>query len=115
MSSAEIPRHWAETDGGEERVGGSAPTRLEVEAGEVRARANGCGRLRKLLSDGAWHSALELVDVGGLRYGGRLHEIRHGLDGSPALDVEGEPQVRGGRPVWRYRARPVAPWQARLL
>jgi hypothetical protein len=38
--------------------------------------------LRELLSDGRQHHMSELIRVGGYRYGGRLHELRHdeGLD-----------------------------------
>lgn len=38
--------------------------------------------LRELLSDGRQHHMSELIKVGGYRYGGRLHELRHdeGLD-----------------------------------
>jgi hypothetical protein len=95
------PRHWQEA--AEDR-GDDEPSRLELEAGDVAARDTACARLRALLADGGWHSALELVDVGGLRYGGRLHEIRRGLDGAPALDVEGEAREHRGRSVWWYRA-----------
>lgn len=56
-----------------------------------------------------WHSALELVEVGGLRYGGRLHEIRRGQDGAPALEVEAEARPQNGRTVWWYRAAPSRP------
>jgi len=76
--------------------------------GEITARRTACTRLRKLLADGRWHSALELVEVGGLRYGGRLHEIRRGQDGAPALDVECEAREQGGRQVWFYRAARAA-------
>ncbi len=107
-------RHWSEP--GEERDRGEdvEPSSLQREAGDVTARENARARLRKLLADGRWHSALELVDVGGLRYGGRLHEIRRGLDGAPALDVESEARPLGGRNVWYYRAR-LGPWQGSLL
>lgn len=30
-----------------------------------------------LLSDGGWHSGLELVSVGGMRAPARVHELRH--------------------------------------
>lgn len=102
-------KHWSETDEREDRDE-AAPSRLELEAGDVRARANACARLRALLADGRWHDAPELVQVGGLRYGGRLHEIRRGQDGAPALDVEAEPHARGGRQVWALpAAAPAAP------
>jgi hypothetical protein len=80
---------------------------LQLEMGDLAARGNACSRLRRLLADGKWHSALELVEVGGLRYGGRLHEIRRGLDGAPALDVEAEAREHRGRQVWWYRAAPA--------
>ncbi len=77
--------------------------RLQLEAGEIVARDTACARLRALLADGLAHSAFELVDVAGLRYGGRLHELRRGLDGKPPLDVTGEPRQHGARLVWFYR------------
>jgi hypothetical protein len=109
-------RHWAEAADGDEGLdrNESGPSRLELEAGEVRARANACARLRALLADGRWHEAPELVEVGGLRFGGRLFEIRRGLDGAPSLDVEAEPRPRAGRVVWAYRVA-VHGWQGKLL
>ncbi len=110
--SAAPPRHWSEVDEGDdlrkpENAGNlrAAPgrTTLSLEAGELAARENACVRLRKKLADGRWHSALELVEVAGLRFGGRLFEIRRGLDGGPALDVEAEARERGARQVWFYR------------
>lgn len=50
--------------------------------------ATNCSRLRALLSDGAWHSMRELQEVAGWRYGGRLHELKHGKDGGPPMDHE---------------------------
>jgi hypothetical protein len=99
------PLHWQEE--AEERAlevrQVAAPTRLQLEAGDVAARETACARLRTLLADGRWHSALELVEAGGLRYGGRLHEIRRGEDGGRPLDVEAEPREHAGRQVWHYR------------
>ncbi|WP_242344010.1 hypothetical protein [Anaeromyxobacter terrae] len=78
---------------------------LSLEMGDVRARETACTRLRALLAGGAWRSALELVEAGGLRYGGRLHELRRGEDGGPPLEVESEVREHNGRRVWWYRAR----------
>ena len=94
------PLHWQEE--AEERALAARHVavgrrRLEIEAGDVAARETACARLRAVLGDSAWHSALELVEAGGLRYGGRLHEIRRGLDGAPALEVEAEPRELPGR------------------
>lgn len=97
------PRHWSDTERDQELAAG-APLRLQLEAGDLAARETACARLRKLLADGQWHSALELVDVAGLRYGGRLHELRRGLDGGPPLDVESQARQQGRRQVWAYRA-----------
>jgi hypothetical protein len=96
------PRHWQEEaeERREERAG------LELDMGDLAARGTACARLRALLADGAWHSALELVEVGGLRYGGRLHELRRGADGEPALDVDAEARPHRGRQVWWYRVAP---------
>lgn len=103
------PVHWTEATERDEEpsavpVTSHGTPRLQLEAGDVAARGSACARLRALLADGRWHSALELVDAGGLRYGGRLHEIRRGLDGEPALDVEAEAREHGRRQVWHYRA-----------
>jgi hypothetical protein len=93
------PRHWQEEaeDRREERAA------IELDMGNLAARGTACARLRALLADGAWHSALELVQVGGLRYGGRLYEIRRGDDGSPPLDVETAARCQGRRQLWFYR------------
>lgn len=98
LPTAEPLVHW------QERVEDRAA--LSLEAGDLAARETACARLRTLLGDRAWHSALELVDVAGLRYGGRLFELRRGLDGGPALDVEGEARAHGNRTVWWYRIAP---------
>jgi hypothetical protein len=98
------PPHWQEA--AEDRsaeVRRPARTRLALEMGEVRARSTACERLRELLGDGDWHSALELADIGGLRFGGRLFELRRGQDGGPPLDVEAQPREHAGRLVWWYR------------
>jgi hypothetical protein len=80
---------------------------LALTFGDLAAIGTACAKLRAFLADGAWHSALELVQVGGLRFGGRLHEIRRGLDGQPALDVETEARSHNGRRVWWYRLAPA--------
>jgi hypothetical protein len=98
------PRHWQEEAEERAEEAPAPPPRLELEAGDLAARETASARLRALLADGQWHSALELVDAGGLRYGARLLEIRRGLDGAPALDVQGEAHEYRGRTVWRYRA-----------
>lgn len=36
-----------------------------------------------LLSDRHWHSIHELIGVGGVRAGSRIHELRRGEDGGP--------------------------------
>lgn len=63
--------------------------------------ATKCAALRKLLSDGRWHSMQEMQDAGGFRYGGRVEEIRKGKDGLPPLDIE----TRGHGNAFEYRAR----------
>ncbi|MFY3742451.1 hypothetical protein ACOQFB_00965 [Anaeromyxobacter sp. Red801] len=98
------PQHWQEL--AEERsleVRQPPRSRLQVELGDLVARDGACARLRALLADGAWHSALELVEAGGLRFGARLFELRRGQDGGPPLDVEGEARDAGGRSRWFYR------------
>jgi hypothetical protein len=82
---------------------GSASSSL---AAPIAARRGACARLRRVLADGAWHSALELLEVGGLRYGGRLHEIRRGDDGGQPLAVEGEPRSGERGRLWFYRVAP---------
>lgn len=77
---------------------------LRHDAAAVTRRAGKAAALRRLLADGAWHTATELEAVGGRRYGARLHEIRRGDDGRPAVEIEG--QRRGGARgdcEWRYR------------
>jgi hypothetical protein len=114
-----LARHWSELAERESeaeeataaarepaRSVGSGRSRLSLEMGEVSARETACARLRKLLADGAWHSALELQEVAGFRYGGRLFELRRGDDGGPALDVEAEARAGGARQLWWYRVAP---------
>jgi hypothetical protein len=43
---------------------------------------------RRLLGDGRWHSADELRQVAGWRYGARLYELRRGEDGRPPLVID---------------------------
>lgn len=64
-----------------------------VRQGRVRTR------LRSLLADRRWHSTAELLTVAGSGVSSRLHELREGADGMPALDVVCE---RRGRVFW-YR------------
>lgn len=60
--------------------------------------------LRRLLSDGCWHSSSALVRAGvGYRYGAVVMRVRRGQDGEPPLDVETR-QVSASR--WEYRVRP---------
>lgn len=87
------PKHWQEQA---ENHGEDEPTRLELEAGDVAARSTACARLRALLADGRWHSALELVDHGGLRYGGRLYEIDTGSMASRPSTSRPRPASTGG-------------------
>lgn len=101
--SASPPRHWTEPDEDEPPLAPSAARSLE--AAELGKRANACQKIRALLRDGAWHGSPELADVGGMRFGARLLEIRRGADGDRPLDVEAEARPRGGRMVWFYRAR----------
>lgn len=49
-----------------------------------------------VLQDGAWHSALDLVQVGGLRFAARIHELRHD-DGHRILN-----QVVDSRSAYRW-------------
>lgn len=60
-----------------------------------------CQALRELLSDGRWHNHSEMMAAGGARFGGRLHEIRRGVDGGPQLNVE--KKAVGGDVLWLYR------------
>lgn len=110
-ASAPAParRHWSEA-GERDHDEEAAPARaaLSFEAGDVSARETACQRLRTFLADGAWHSALEMVEAGGLRFGARLLELRRGLDGGVPLDIEVERRARAGRFVWFYRVAPPA-------
>lgn len=58
-------------------------------------------RLLAFLGDGQWHSQQELTEVAGMRYGGRIHELREA-----GHNVES--QQLGPR-RWFYRLRPSAP------
>lgn len=64
-----------------------------VRQGRVRTR------LRSLLADRRWHSTAELLTVAGSGVSSRLHELREGADGMPAVVVVCE---RRGRVFW-YR------------
>lgn len=72
------------------------PSQLPLFARKAPGR---CERLRALLADGRWHLADELREVAGWRYGARLYELRHGLDGGPAITVE----VRAAGGTHEYR------------
>jgi hypothetical protein len=111
-----MPSHWAETgEPSDERDPADvAPAQLQVEAGEAVARTSHRARLRAALADGQWHSSAELAEIAGLRFGGRVYELRRGADGLAALDIEAEARVLGGRQRWFYRLRPAQPWQGRL-
>jgi hypothetical protein len=104
--------HWSEADRDPEAPAAAGRAAGLSLRGEITARRTACSALRKLLAGGGWHSALELVEVGGLRYGGRLYEIRRGLDGGPPLDVEGEAREQGRRWFYRIAPAPAAPRQA---
>lgn len=59
-------------------------------------------RIYDLLSDGAWHSTIEIQHVGGCDGCRRLRELRQ-----MGISIEGEPQKTPNG--WRYRMRI---WQA---
>lgn len=71
--------------------------------------ANRCTALRELLSDRKEHAGAELEAIGGRRFGARVHSIRRGEDGLPALQVECE--TRGSESYWT--ARPYRPDEPR--
>lgn len=54
--------------------------------------------LRALLSDGLWHTQQELERAGGMRFGGRIHELR-----KAGFRVE-KRMVDGDSSRWVYRA-----------
>lgn len=66
---------------------------------------NACGRLRHVMSDGAWHQHHELEQVGGRRFPARLHDIERGADGGPSLAYECR-AVDGREGAYEYRLRP---------
>lgn len=47
---------------------------------ERKRRLSNRERLFAALSDGAWHSGPALAEVAGLRFGARVHELRHRED-----------------------------------
>lgn len=65
---------------------------------------NACGRLRRLMSDGAWHASAELERVGGRRFPARLHDIERGEDGYPSLAYDCR-AVDGREGAYEYRLR----------
>ena len=123
-TGATLPKHWQETaeerdevefgeELGPDKVSlpsfRSTPavslSPVSLEMGEVVARAAASFRLRKLLADGAWHSALELAEVGGLRFGGRLFDPARARRGAAARRRgRGAPARRAPRVVLPRRA-----------
>lgn len=67
------------------------------------SRPTKAARLRELLeSSRCWHSNRELAEVGGIRFGARLEELRSGWDGYRPLAIE----VRAANPeagLFQYR------------
>lgn len=89
---------------GPDFYGQTQPAALQREAAAMVERATRRGRLRTLLADRKWHTTDELVRVAGSGVSSRLHELREGADGLPALviDVERVPRSRGDG-TWRYQ------------
>lgn len=75
---------------------------------QYRKRAPGkAAKLLGLLSDGAWHSNLELSQRVCLRFGARIEELRKGKHGEP---VTIEKRCRSGEiGIWEYRLVPSRP------
>lgn len=73
---------------------------------------NACGRLRRLMADGAWHSSGELEHVGGRRFPARLHDIERGADGLPSLAYDCR-AVDGHEGAYEYRLRAWADGEER--
>lgn len=71
-----------------------------------------CGRLRALMSDGAWHRPAELESVGGRRFPARLDEVSRGEDGGEPLAYDWR-TVDGREGVVEYRLRPWREGEAR--
>lgn len=75
----------------------------------LKKRKTKAAALRELMTTGprawGWFTQQELIAAGGLRYGGRLHEIRRGDDGELPLAVDCIAlDSEGGR--YSYRLRP---------
>ena len=62
---------------------------LDLPLPERRRRRSNRDRVRQALADGAWHTAAELVEIGGLRFGARVHELRHAEGCNVEVRVEG--------------------------
>ena len=62
---------------------------LHLPLAEQERRRNNRAAVWALLQDGAWHSGAELVGVGGLRFGARIHELRHDQGARIVSRVEG--------------------------
>lgn len=64
--------------------------KMQMELKGLARRESHKARLRRLLSDGRWHSMVECQQAGGWRYGGRIHELRkEGLVIDTRQDAEG--------------------------
>jgi hypothetical protein len=54
--------------------------------------------VKELLRDGEWHNQDELIRAGGLRFGGRVHELRH----DERLTIECRFIARAGAFMYRW-------------
>jgi hypothetical protein len=73
----------------------AVPCNPTVAPQDVPRLRKSLARLLAFLSDHQWHENHELVKPGGMRFGGRLEELR-----GAGYPIQSE-QVRGG--LWRYR------------
>lgn len=84
----------------------SAPEQLDLseylEEREAMRRAGNRERVHRLLSDRKWHTAEELLRVGGLRFGARVHEIRHDPEANGGRAPRILSWLRGGESLYRW-------------
>jgi hypothetical protein len=66
----------------------------------------------ELLADHQWHSGPELVEVGGMRAGARVHELRRGEDGGPKRRILCRVVDSESRYRWTCDCGPGEPGQA---
>lgn len=95
MTTYQMPL-FDQANGPREETGQSALVlNSTVDPVDAPRLSKALSRLLEYMQDKEWHSATEITDVAGRRYGARLHELA--MAGYP----HGKERVSGGE--WRYR------------